>query len=158
MKKFSLFQHALRLCILVTMTGFMNLAQAKIETVEFATPQMEEDYHVLVAELRCLVCQNQNLADSNAELAQDLRHQVYEMLNKGSSREEVVDFMVTRYGDFVLYRPPMKLTTVLLWFGPLLFFIIALTIVITYVRKQKQKDAVEVTQQQQQRAHSLLDE
>lgn len=133
-------------------------SQAKVETYSFDTAEHEESYKKLVAELRCLVCQNQNLADSNAELAVDMRRKTYEMVTAGKSEKEILDFMVTRYGDFVMYRPPMKSITVLLWFGPLLLFIIALTIVITYMRKQKQKDAVEVTEQQQQRAHSLLDE
>ncbi|MFW2372003.1 MAG: cytochrome c-type biogenesis protein [Gammaproteobacteria bacterium] len=132
-------------------------AQAKIESLEFNSPQMEADYNVLIDELRCLVCQNQNLADSNAELAQDLRKQTYEMLQQGKSREEVVDFMVTRYGDFVLYRPPFKLTTLLLWLGPLLLFLIALTIVVTFFRKQQQTP-VNVSDQEKTRAHSLLDD
>ena len=133
-------------------------AQAKIESLEFSTPQMEKDYNVLVNELRCLVCQNQNLADSNAELAQDLRKQVYEMLNKGSDRQEVVDYMVTRYGDFVLYRPPFKATTLLLWLGPLALFLIALTVVIVFVRKQKRENVAEIAGEDQARAHSLLDD
>ena len=74
----------------------------------------------LAAELRCLVCQNQTLADSNAPLAEDLRNQVREKMRRGASDSEIVDYMVARYGDFVLYRPPLKLTTLLLWFGPLL--------------------------------------
>ncbi|HEY9051028.1 MAG TPA: cytochrome c-type biogenesis protein [Gammaproteobacteria bacterium] len=132
--------------------------QAKVETYSFDTSEHEESYKKLVAELRCLVCQNQNLADSNAELAVDMRRKTYEMVSAGKSEQEILDFMVTRYGDFVMYRPPMKPVTVLLWFGPLLLFIVALTIVITYMRKQKQQNSVEVTEQQQQRAHSLLDE
>ena len=69
-------------------------------------------------ELRCLVCQNQTIADSNAPLAQDLRNQIREQLKAGKSERDVIDFMVARYGDFVLYRPPVKSTTYLLWFGP----------------------------------------
>src|SRR3981189_1123550 len=75
----------------------------------------------LAAELRCLVCQNQSLAESNAGLAVDLRNQIREQLARGASEREVVDFMVARYGDFVLYRPPLKASTVLLWAGPFLF-------------------------------------
>jgi cytochrome c-type biogenesis protein CcmH len=74
----------------------------------------------LEEQLRCLVCQNQTIADSNAELAQDLRRQVREQIAQGRSDAEIVDFMVQRYGDFVLYRPPLKAVTLLLWFGPLL--------------------------------------
>ncbi|MCW8854431.1 MAG: cytochrome c-type biogenesis protein CcmH [Gammaproteobacteria bacterium] len=145
--------------LVLSLSVFLALpAQAKIELHEFSNEQMKDDYYVLMAELRCLVCQNQNLADSNAELAQDLRQQVYEMLDKGSSREDVVDFMVTRYGDFVLYRPPVKTITLLLWFGPAVMFLIALSIVFVFYRKQKKKAEVELSDQQKQRAHSLLDD
>ncbi|MCW8909582.1 MAG: cytochrome c-type biogenesis protein CcmH [Gammaproteobacteria bacterium] len=145
--------------LVLSLSVFLALpAQAKIELHEFSNEQMKDDYYVLMAELRCLVCQNQNLANSNAELAQDLRQQVYEMLDKGSSREDVVDFMVTRYGDFVLYRPPVKTITLLLWFGPAVMFLIALSIVFVFYRKQKKKAEVELSDQQKQRAHSLLDD
>ncbi len=133
-------------------------AQARFETHDFATEQMEQDYNVLVQELRCLVCQNQNLADSNAELAQDMRLRVYKMLSEGSSKEEIVDFMVTRYGDFVMYRPPVKKSTMILWFGPLIFFAVAGLIVLSYVRRQKKEATAVVDEQQQKKAHSLLDE
>ena len=118
---------------------------------------MEDDYKQLINELRCLVCQNQNLADSNAELAQDLRKQVYQQLSAGSSREEIVDYMVARYGDFVMYRPPFKSNTLLLWLGPLVFFIIAALVVFSFARRQKSV-APELTQQQQDKAQALLKE
>lgn len=137
---------------------FAQSAQAKIELLEFSNDQMRDDYQSLMVELRCLVCQNQNLADSNAELAQDLRKQVYEMLDKGSSRQDVVDFMVARYGDFVMYRPPVKPITFLLWFGPAVLFFIALAIVMVFYRKQKKKADIELSDRQKQRAHSLLDD
>lgn len=133
-------------------------AQAKIESIEFTDKQMEEDYKVLIQELRCLVCQNQNLADSNAELAQDLRQQTYELLEKGASREEVVEYMVTRYGDFVMYRPPLKATTFFLWFGPVVIFLIAVIVLVMFSRRQKQLPTAIVTEQDQQKAHSLLDD
>ena len=138
---------------------FSSVAQAKVETYEFATPQIEEDYKTLVAELRCLVCQNQNLADSNAELAVDMRAKVYKMLNEGSDKEEIVEYMVARYGDFVMYRPPVKSSTFLLWFGPLIFFVIAARVVVPYIRRSKStaaKTAIDATQQK--KAHSLLDD
>ena len=77
----------------------------------------------IAAELRCLVCQNQTIADSNAELAVDLRQQVREQLQQGRSQAEILDYMTARYGDFVLYRPPLKASTVLLWFGPWLLLV-----------------------------------
>jgi cytochrome c-type biogenesis protein CcmH len=80
----------------------------------------------LSAQLRCLVCQNQTIADSNADLAVDLKRQVREMLARGATDREVIDFMTARYGDFVLYRPPVKSSTALLWFGPAALLVVAL--------------------------------
>jgi cytochrome c-type biogenesis protein CcmH len=82
----------------------------------------------LSAQLRCLVCQNQSIAESNAELAVDLRNQINEQIKAGKSDKEIVDFMVTRYGDFVLYRPPFKATTVLLWIGPIALLLLAVIV------------------------------
>ncbi|MGH8665381.1 MAG: cytochrome c-type biogenesis protein [Burkholderiales bacterium] len=87
-------------------------------TAPATDPQLEAQVQRVASELRCLVCQNQTIADSNAELAQDLRGQVRAMLASGRSEAEVREFMVARYGDFVLYRPPFKATTLLLWIGP----------------------------------------
>jgi cytochrome c-type biogenesis protein CcmH len=81
----------------------------------------------LSEQLRCLVCQNQSIAESNAELAVDLRRQIDEQIRAGKSDSEIIDFMTARYGDFVLYRPPFKMQTVLLWLGPLLFALVAIT-------------------------------
>ena len=133
--------------------------QAVVETYHFATTEQEVSYQKLVNELRCLVCQNQSLADSNAELALDMRRKTYEMISAGKTEAEVADFMVTRYGDFVMYRPPLKLLTVVLWFGPMLLLGLALIIVVSYLRKQKKtKKILAVSAQQQQQAHKLLDE
>ena len=84
---------------------------------------LEARVNALAAELRCLVCQNQTIADSHADLAQDLRQQVREMLQKGQSDAQIIDYMTQRYGDFVLYRPPVKSTTALLWYGPALLML-----------------------------------
>ena len=90
----------------------------------------------LAAELRCLVCQNQSIAESNAGLAVDLRNQIREQLARGASEREVVDFMVARYGDFVLYRPPLKASTFLLWFGPFVLLIAGICVLILRIRRQ----------------------
>ena len=145
-------------CIcLVLFISSSFLVQARVEVQQFANSQMEADYKQLINELRCLVCQNQNLADSNAELAQDMRKQVSEQLSKGSTKEEIVTYMVERYGDFVMYRPPFKSSTMLLWLGPLVFFLIAAAVVISFMRSQK-NDKAALTEQQQNKAHSLLDD
>ena len=90
----------------------------------------------LAHELRCLVCQNQTLADSNAPLAVDLRNQIREQLAAGKSERDVVDFMVARYGDFVLYRPPLKASTILLWAGPFAFLIIGFYLLARFLRRR----------------------
>lgn len=105
-------------------------AHAGIEAYEFKSAQMEASYLKLIDELRCLVCQNQNLSGSNADLAKDLRRQTYEMLMQGNSPDQVVQFMVDRYGDFVLYRPRLKSNTLLLWLGPFVLLVLVLAFVI----------------------------
>jgi cytochrome c-type biogenesis protein CcmH len=126
--------------------------QAAIEAYEFESEQMEEDYNVLISELRCLVCQNQNLSGSNAGLAKDLRKQTYEMLNQGKTPDQVVQYMVDRYGDFVLYRPRVKNDTLLLWFGPFVLLALVLWLVIRVMRKKQklvppEADALQRAQQ-----------
>ncbi|MGR9012548.1 MAG: cytochrome c-type biogenesis protein [Gammaproteobacteria bacterium] len=110
---------------------------AGVEFRKFADPEQQEAYEKLTKELRCLVCQNQTIADSNAELAADLRRQVYEMLQQGKSKRDIVQFMTDRYGDFVLYNPPFKLKTGLLWVGPVVFLLIGLIAVFLFVRRKK---------------------
>jgi len=93
----------------------------------------------LAEQLRCLVCQNQSLADSNAELALDLRRQIREQIAQGRSNDEIVDFMVSRYGDFVLYRPPLKASTWLLWFGPPLVLLVGFVVLMRTVRERRKR-------------------
>ena len=93
------------------------------EPLVFENQQQQERFDKLTLELRCLVCQNQNLADSDAPLAHDLRREVHEMLIAGKSNNEIKDFLVTRYGDFVLYRPPVQKNTYLLWLAPLIMLL-----------------------------------
>ncbi len=93
----------------------------------------------LSEELRCLVCQNQSIADSNAELAVDLRRQIHEQIAQGRSDQQIIDYMVERYGDFVLYRPPLKATTLVLWMGPPLLFVIGLWLLLLYLRQRRSR-------------------
>ena len=99
-------------------------------------PVLEAQVLDITGELRCLVCQNQTIADSHADLAVDLRRQVREMLRRGESREQIVAYMTARYGDFVLYRPPLKPTTFLLWFGPGLLLVGGLAVLILVLRRR----------------------
>ena len=110
-------------------------SHAAIEAYEFKSAQMEASYYKLIAELRCLVCQNQNLSGSNAPLAKDLRRQTYEMLMQGNSPDQVAQYMVDRYGDFVLYRPRLKGSTLILWLGPFVLLALVLVIVIRHMRR-----------------------
>ena len=104
---------------------------------QLADTKQQESYDTLTKELRCLVCQNQTIADSNAELAADLRRQVYEMLEKGKSRDEIVQFMTDRYGDFVLYKPAFKGKTTILWVAPIVFLLMGLITVFSFIRRKK---------------------
>jgi len=120
-------------------------------------PQAEARLKALAIELRCLVCQNQTLADSNAPLAEDLRREVREMIAKNMSDQEIIDFLVERYGDFVLYRPPLRATTTLLWIGPFLLLAIAGTALVLAVRRrQKVLPEVIVSEADHQRVEQLL--
>src|SRR5512145_2594436 len=114
------------------------LAQAGEAAPAAADPALEARMARITAELRCLVCQNQTIADSQSGLATDLRQQVREMLQRGDSEQQVIDYMTARYGDFVLYRPPVKASTALLWFGPALLLIAGVTTLVLVLRRRSQ--------------------
>jgi len=122
-----------------------------------ADPELEKMVNEIAAELRCLVCQNQTIADSHADLAVDLKNQVREMVRQGKTRDDVVDYMVQRYGDFVRYRPPVKPTTYLLWVGPFLLLAGGFTILTVNLRKRRQitTDAP-LSEEEQQKLESIL--
>jgi cytochrome c-type biogenesis protein CcmH len=94
----------------------------------FASAKQEAQFHKLLRDLRCLVCQNQNLVDSNAELARDLKLKVYQMVKEGQSDADIIHYLTERYGDFILFKPPVKTITLLLWCGPALFLMLGLLI------------------------------
>ncbi len=98
--------------------GILGSSQAAIDTSEFADDRQRQRYHDLTSILRCPKCQNQNIAESGSPIANDLRDEIHRMLVTGRSDEQIIDFMVSRYGDFVLYDPPLSSRTVLLWLGP----------------------------------------
>ena len=116
------------------------LAIAAQDFYIFKSTADQERFQTLTTELRCLVCQNQNLAESNAGLAADLRDSIFQQINQGKSDQEIVNYLVTRYGNFILYKPPVNAMTAGLWFGPILFLICGLSYLIYYVRK-KPRDA-----------------
>jgi len=110
----------------------------------------------LAEKLRCLVCQNQSIADSNAELANDLRSQIREQIAAGKSDDEIVSYMVNRYGDFVLYQPPFKATTLLLWAGPALLLVGGALVLARNLRRRQATADVALTDEEKARAESLL--
>jgi cytochrome c-type biogenesis protein CcmH len=135
-----------------------------VDTHQLPDPKQQEVYESLTKELRCLVCQNQTIADSNAELAADLRRQVYEMLQQGKSRQEIIQFMTDRYGDFVLYKPPFKGKTSLLWVAPVVFLLVGLITVFFFIRRKKaianlhsQAGDLDMDVEKQKKIRSLLE-
>jgi cytochrome c-type biogenesis protein CcmH len=143
-----------RLLLLAALLAPFSAALSRDAPIAAPDPAIEQRVMALAAELRCLVCQNQTIADSNAELAADLRNQVREKIREGQSDGEIIDFMVARYGDFVLYRPPLKATTLLLWLGPLLLVAAGLAILFRRLARPRVRDAL--TASERDRARRLL--
>jgi cytochrome c-type biogenesis protein CcmH len=135
---------------------FSGAAIAGEATPAAADPALEERVTAVAQELRCLVCQNQTLADSNAPLAVDLRDQIRERMRQGASERAVVDYMVARYGDFVLYRPPLKATTVLLWTGPVLLVIAGLAALFLSLARRRRASRSELSDEERAHAQRLL--
>ncbi|MGH1462432.1 MAG: cytochrome c-type biogenesis protein [Neptuniibacter sp.] len=138
--------------------------QAAIDTYEFADEATRERFNKLTFELRCPKCQNQNLQDSNSPIASDLRNEIYIMLQEGSDDTEIVDFMVARYGDFVLYRPPVNQMTYILWYGPAGLVVIGVLVIFFISRKKKRVDSqgeeleTHLSEEEAQRLNKILNE
>ena len=122
----------LALCVLL----LLSMSAAAIDPLPFADAAEEQRFRTLTAELRCVMCQNQSLADSNAGIANDLRREIFDLMRSGKSDEEIKIFLTDRYGDFVLYRPEIKPSTWLLWFSPLLIVIGGAVFVVTILRRR----------------------
>lgn len=136
------------------MPGLLQAEEAKLLA---QNPVAEARLKQLAVELRCLVCQNQTLADSNAPLAEDLRREVREMIAKNMSDQEIIDFLVQRYGDFVLYRPQWKASNVLLWIGPFLLLGAGAAALVVAVRRRVQKPVdAPITDEERRRVEQLL--
>lgn len=145
---------ALLLALLIT-SSKVHAAEAAPAA---ADPQLEARFLEVANELRCLVCQNQTLADSSAPLAIDLREQLREKMKQRMSNEQIVDYIVSRYGDFVRYRPPLKSATLLLWFGPVVLLLAALAVLIQRLRRQAPNGPNALTEAERARARALLAE
>lgn len=139
---------------------FSGTTSAVIETYEFSYGELEVRYHELSQELRCPKCQNQNIADSNAPIAQDLRKLLHEQLEAGSTDAQIQQFMVSRYGEFVLYRPRFSGATLILWLAPVLLFLCAGAVVFVSLRQRKNSGTEPdiLSEPEQQRLRELLDE
>lgn len=144
--------------LFLTALLFSSVAFSSIDALNFSSPQQESDYHQLTQSLRCPQCQNNNIADSNATIAVDMRGKVFELLQEGKSKNDVVDYMVVRYGNFVTYDPPMTASTLVLWIAPLL--LVLLGVVFLLRRKPKAQSAVKsqdvLTDEDNERLAELL--
>ena len=129
-----------KIWLFLTALLFSSVAFSAIDALNFSSPQQESDYHQLTQSLRCPQCQNNNIADSNATIAVDMRGKVFELLQEGKSKNDVVDDMVARYGNFVTYDPPMTASTLVLWIAPLL--LVLLGVIFLLRRKPKTQSAV----------------
>lgn len=145
-------------------TVFLILALACIAFVTTAKeaqpaedPQIEQRMKALTQQLRCLVCQNETLADSQADLAEDLRREIREQMKAGKSDQEILTFLTQRYGDFVLYNPPVKATTYFLWFGPFVLLIAGTALLYRYLKRRRDGiDEKPLTAEERRRAEKLL--
>ncbi len=136
----------------------LGSTQATIERFDFTGAVDEQRYKDLAEQLRCLVCQNESLLGSNAELAQDLRDEVYQMMARGQTDAQIIDFLVSRYGDFVLYNPPLRPSTYLLWFGPFILLIIAIFVLYRSILKRSRAPETKLTEDEQVRIAQALDQ
>lgn len=128
--------------ILSLWSGWVGSAHAAVEVYDFSSDEGYARYQTLTYELRCPKCQNQNIADSNADIAKDLRREVHRMIEEGQSDDQIVDYMVSRYGDFVRYKPPFNTSTLLLWIGPAILAVAGLTGLFWAGRHRRQRATV----------------
>ena len=148
-----------RFLFLVLALCALAAASAKEATPLAEDPVVEQRLIAISEEMRCLVCQNESLAGSRADLAQDLRRELREQIRQGKSDEDIKTYMVSRYGDFVLYRPPLKPITWLLWGGPFLAMLVGLIALLRYLRRRSSAlPSAELSEEERQRAEALLEE
>ena len=147
----------MRSCLGIILLLFASVAAATVDVRKFDNPEQEALYQELTEELRCTVCQNQNIAGSNADLAADLRTKTYEMVRAGKSKAEIKQYMVQRYGNFVLYEPPLTAGTLFLWGGPFLFLALGAWLLLRLLRQRRAAAAkTDIDQAQLRRAAALL--
>jgi cytochrome c-type biogenesis protein CcmH len=149
----------MRLVLVVFTLLFSMVASATIDTYEFKDDATRERFQQLTNELRCPKCQNQNLAGSNSPIASDLRREIYRMVEDGENDDQIVDFMVARYGEFVLYKPKVTSNTWVLWYGPFVLLAIGAAVILLITRKRKKTSVIDKTLNDQDKARlaTLLD-
>ena len=145
-----------RVFLILALLMAFSVQGGTLAEYKFDTEAQAQDFRSLIAKMRCLVCQNESLAASDADLAHDLRNEIYDMVRAGKSHDQVIDFMVARYGDFVLYDPPVKPSTYPIWFGPLILFLIGAALLIRAVRRKKQSREAPLSAAEERRLASLL--
>lgn len=146
---------AMLFAVFMAYLGSISVSYAvNLETYQFDDPNKEALFRELINELRCPKCQNQSIADSDAPLAKDLRDRTYQMVQQGATKQEVVDYMVARYGDFAYYRPPVRLSTLVLWLGPVLVVLIGALVIIVRVRQQRHEE-VELSDHEREQLAAL---
>lgn len=149
----------MRLITLLVAALLSFSAAAAIDTYKFSSVEQEQQYRELTEQLRCPKCQNNSIADSNAIIAEDMRTKVYELMMQGQDKQQVIGYMVARYGNFVTYEPPVTAATLILWVGPLLFVLIGGAVVILRTRHRRASVVnQEFSEQEQQRLAALLKE
>jgi cytochrome c-type biogenesis protein CcmH len=124
------------ICSCIFLFSFLSLAQAQ-DLYHFDTAAQQKTFTELTENLRCLVCQNQNLADSNASLAKDLRRQIYQQVLQGQNVSQIQHYMIERYGDFILFKPPLNTNTLFLWFGPFVVLVLGFLVLLTVIKKHR---------------------
>ena len=150
------FKSSLFVLLLITLIG-SSLGWTKEAVPVAENPEIEKRMIALSEELRCLVCQNESLAGSRSDFAKDIRREIREQLIANKSNKEITDFLVARYGDFVLYRPPLRTNTMLLWFGPFIFLLIGACVLIIYLRQRRKKlNETPLTEEQLEKAEEIL--
>lgn len=145
-----------RIACLSVLLFLTATSSAEIAGFPFESEAQEQRFRDLSSELRCLVCQNQSLADSNAGLAQDLRSELYEQVLTGNSNNQIISFMTERYGDFILYKPRFATQTLLLWLAPILLFIVGIFCLIRFSKFRNQGQQSQVSEEDLQKIRALL--
>ncbi|WP_179108963.1 cytochrome c-type biogenesis protein CcmH [Rodentibacter caecimuris] len=149
-----------KIVFFLTIFGSSILSQAAIDVLNFRSQEQEDAYHQLTQGLRCPQCQNNNIADSNATIAVDMRAKVFELLEEGKSQPEIIEYMVQRYGHFVTYDPPLTTATIILWIAPIVLVVLGLFFIFNRRKNIKSAAVLEknLSEEEQDRLQQLLDE